>query len=299
MSTTTTRLSVKKPPWLKVPFPGGERYSWIKIRSANLNLNTVCEEAKCPNIGECWNGGTATFMLMGDTCTRGCRFCSVNSAKNPGPLDTQEPKKLAETVKNMDLRYVVLTTVDRDDLPDQGASHIARCIRSTQRACPEMLIEMLMPDFQGNTKLVQQVINARPAVLAHNLETVRRLTPKVRDSRAGYDQSLDVLRYLKQHCPEGYTKSSLMLGVGERRAETLQAMEDLRDVGVDFLTIGQYLQPTKKHLKVENFVHPDEFNELARLGDKMGFEYVASGPLVRSSYKAAEFYIERKIRGNA
>ena len=299
MSTTTTRLSVKKPPWLKVPFPGGERYSWIKIRSANLNLNTVCEEAKCPNIGECWNGGTATFMLMGDTCTRGCRFCSVNSAKNPGPLDTQEPKKLAETVKNMDLRYVVLTTVDRDDLPDQGASHIARCIRSTQRASPEMLIEMLMPDFQGKTELVQQVINARPAVLAHNLETVRRLTPKVRDSRAGYDQSLDVLRYLKQHCPEGYTKSSLMLGVGESHAETLQAMEDLRDVGVDFLTIGQYLQPTKKHLKVENFVHPNEFDELARLGDKMGFEYVASGPLVRSSYKAAEFYIERKIRGNA
>jgi lipoic acid synthetase len=238
-------------------------------------------------------------MLMGDTCTRGCRFCSVNSAKNPGPLDTQEPKKLAETVKNMDLRYVVLTTVDRDDLPDQGASHIARCIRSTQRASPEMLIEMLMPDFQGNTELVQQVINARPAVLAHNLETVRRLTPKVRDSRAGYDQSLDVLRYLKQNCPEGYTKSSLMLGVGESHAETLQAMEDLRDVGVDFLTIGQYLQPTKKHLKVENFVHPNEFDELARLGDKMGFEYVASGPLVRSSYKAAEFYIERKIRGNA
>jgi len=299
VSTTTSRLSVKKPPWLKVPFPGGERYSWIKIRSANLNLNTVCEEAKCPNIGECWNGGTATFMLMGDTCTRGCRFCSVNSAKNPGPLDTQEPKKLAETVKNMDLRYVVLTTVDRDDLPDQGASHIARCIRSTQRASPEMLIEMLMPDFQGNTELVQQVINARPAVLAHNLETVRRLTPKVRDSRAGYDQSLDVLRYLKQNCPEGYTKSSLMLGVGESHAETLQAMEDLRDVGVDFLTIGQYLQPTKKHLKVENFVHPNEFDELARLGDKMGFEYVASGPLVRSSYKAAEFYIERKIRGNA
>ncbi len=299
MSTTTTRLSVKKPPWLKVPFPGGERYSWIKKRAANLNLNTVCEEAKCPNIGECWNGGTATFMLMGDTCTRGCRFCSVKTAKIPGALDAEEPRKLAGTVKNMDLRYVVLTTVDRDDLPDQGASHIARCIRSTQRACPEMLIEMLMPDFQGNTKLVQQVINARPAVLAHNLETVRRLTPKVRDSRAGYDQSLDVLRYLKQHCPEGYTKSSLMLGVGERRAETLQAMEDLRDVGVDFLTIGQYLQPTKKHLKVENFVHPDEFNELARLGDKMGFEYVASGPLVRSSYKAAEFYIERKIRGNA
>ncbi|MDP7176638.1 MAG: lipoyl synthase, partial [SAR324 cluster bacterium] len=297
--TTTTRLSPKKPPWLKVPFPGGERYSWIKKRAANLNLSTVCEEANCPNIGECWNGGTATFMLMGDTCTRGCRFCSVKSAKNPGALDPEEPKKLAETVNNLALNYVVLTTVDRDDLPDQGASHIARCIRSTQRACPEMLIEMLMPDFQGKTELVQQVINARPAVLAHNLETVRSLTDRVRDSRASYDQSLDVLRYLKQQCPDGYTKSSLMLGVGESRTETLQAMKDLRDVGVDFLTIGQYLQPSKKHLKVEKFMHPDEFDELALQGDKMGFEYVASGPLVRSSYKAAEFYIERKIRGNA
>ena len=299
MSTTTNRLSAKKPPWLKVPFPGGERYSWIKKRAANLNLSTVCEEANCPNIGECWNGGTATFMLMGDTCTRGCRFCSVKSAKNPGALDAEEPKKLAETVNNLALKYVVLTTVDRDDLPDQGASHIARCIRSTQRACPEMLIEMLMPDFQGKTELVQQVINARPAVLAHNLETVRSLTGKVRDSRASYDQSLDVLRYLKQQCPDGYTKSSLMLGVGESRTETLQAMKDLRDVGVDFLTIGQYLQPSKKHLKVEKFMHPDEFDELALQGDKMGFEYVASGPLVRSSYKAAEFYIERKIRVNA
>ena len=299
MSTTTNILSPKKPPWLKVPFPGGERYSWIKKRAANLNLSTVCEEANCPNIGECWNGGTATFMLMGDTCTRGCRFCSVKSAKNPGALDPEEPKKLAETVKNLALKYVVLTTVDRDDLPDQGASHIARCIRSTQRACPEMLIEMLMPDFQGKTELVQQVINARPAVLAHNLETVRSLTDRVRDSRASYDQSLDVLRYLKQQCPDGYTKSSLMLGVGESRTETLQAMKDLRDVGVDFLTIGQYLQPSKKHLKVEKFMHPDEFDELALQGDKMGFEYVASGPLVRSSYKAAEFYIERKIRVNA
>jgi len=299
VSATTTRLSPKKPPWLKVPFPGGESYSWIKKRAANLNLSTVCEEANCPNIGECWNGGTATFMLMGDTCTRGCRFCSVKSAKNPGALDPEEPKKLAETVKNLALKYVVLTTVDRDDLPDQGASHIARCIRSTQRACPEMLIEMLMPDFQGKIELVQQVINARPAVLAHNLETVRSLTDRVRDSRASYDQSLDVLRYLKQQCPDGYTKSSLMLGVGESRTETMQAMKDLRDVGVDFLTIGQYLQPSKKHLKVEKFMHPDEFDELALQGDKMGFEYVASGPLVRSSYKAAEFYIERKIRVNA
>ena len=299
MQTESTKKTAKKPPWLKVPFPGGERYSWIKKSARNLKLHTVCEEANCPNIGECWNGGTATFMLMGDTCTRGCRFCAVNSSNNPGILDAEEPKKLSETVKKMDLKYVVLTTVNRDDLLDQGAAHIARCIRSTKRACPDMLIEILIPDFQGKIELVQKVINAQPADLAHNLETVRRLTHIVRDARAGNDQSLRVLRYLKQNCPQGYTKSSLMLGVGESRKETIKAMKDLREVGVDFLTIGQYLQPSKRHLKVKKYVPPEEFDELAELGDIMGFEYVASGPLVRSSYKAAEYYIERKIQGNA
>ena len=296
MQTEKTKITSKKPPWLKVPFPGGERYSWIKKNARNLKLSTVCEEALCPNIGECWNGGTATFMLMGNTCTRGCRFCAVSSAKKPEILDADEPKKLSETIKEMDLRYVVLTTVDRDDLLDQGAEHIARCIRSAQRACPDMLIEMLIPDFQGKTELVQKIINTQPAVLAHNLETVRSLTPFVRDVRAGYDQSLNVLRYLKQNHPEGYTKSSLMIGIGESQKETIRAMKDLRDVGVDFLTIGQYLQPSKKHLKVKKFVPPEDFDKLAELGEKLGFEYVASGPLVRSSYKAAEFYIEQKIR---
>lgn len=299
MTTVPAKHYSKKPPWLKVPFPGGDRYSWIKSRSTRLNLSTVCEEANCPNIGECWNGGTATFMLMGDTCTRGCRFCAVKSAKYPPALDADEPSKLAGTIKKMNLNYVVLTTVNRDDLPDQGASHIARCIKATQRTTPRLLIEMLMPDFRGEIELVQQIIDASPAVLAHNLETVRRLTPEVRDYRADYDQSLEVLRYLKTNCPEGYTKSSLMLGLGESRREILQAMDDMRDAGVDFLTIGQYLQPTRKHLKVLKFLHPDEFNELGQIGDKMGFDYVASGPLVRSSYKAAEFYIERKIRGTA
>lgn len=299
MTTVPAKHYSKKPPWLKVPFPGGDRYSWIKSRSTRLNLSTVCEEANCPNIGECWNGGTATFMLMGDTCTRGCRFCAVKSAKYPPALDADEPSKLAGTIKKMNLNYVVLTTVNRDDLPDQGASHIARCIKATQRTSPRLLIEMLMPDFRGEIELVQQIIDASPAVLAHNLETVRRLTPEVRDYRADYDQSLEVLRYLKTNCPEGYTKSSLMLGLGESRREILQAMQDMRNAGVDFLTIGQYLQPTRKHLKVLKFLHPDEFNELGQIGDKMGFDYVASGPLVRSSYKAAEFYIERKIRGTA
>ena len=299
MTTVPAKHYSKKPPWLKVPFPGGDRYSWIKSRSTRLNLSTVCEEANCPNIGECWNGGTATFMLMGDTCTRGCRFCAVKSAKYPPALDADEPSKLAGTIKKMNLNYVVLTTVNRDDLQDQGASHIARCIKATQRTTTRLLIEMLMPDFRGEKELVQQIIDASPAVLAHNLETVRRLTPEVRDYRADYDQSLEVLRYLKTNCPEGYTKSSLMLGLGESRREILQAMDDMRDAGVDFLTIGQYLQPTRKHLKVLKFLHPDEFNELGQIGDQMGFDYVAAGPLVRSSYKAAEFYIERKIRGTA
>ncbi len=299
MTTVPAKHYSKKPPWLKVPFPGGDRYSWIKSRSTRLNLSTVCEEANCPNIGECWNGGTATFMLMGETCTRGCRFCAVKSAKYPPALDADEPSKLAGTIKKMNLNYVVLTTVNRDDFQDQGASHIARCIKATQRTSPRLLIEMLMPDFRGEKELVQQIIDASPAVLAHNLETVRRLTPEVRDYRADYDQSLEVLRYLKTNCPEGYTKSSLMLGLGESRREILQAMDDMRDAGVDFLTIGQYLQPTRKHLKVLKFLHPDEFNELGQIGDQMGFDYVAAGPLVRSSYKAAEFYIERKIRGTA
>ena len=299
MTTASAKCYSKKPPWLKVPFPGGDRYSWIKSRSTRLNLSTVCEEADCPNIGECWNGGTATFMLMGNTCTRGCRFCAVKSAKYPPALDDDEPSKLAGTIKKMNLNYVVLTTVNRDDLPDQGASHISRCIKATQKTSPRLLIEMLMPDFRGEKELIQKIIDAAPAVLAHNLETVRRLTPEIRDYRADYEQSLEVLRYLKTNCPKGYTKSSLMLGLGESWREILQAMEDMRDAGVDFLTIGQYLQPTRKHLKVVKFLHPDEFNELGQIGDELGFDYVASGPLVRSSYKAAEFYIERKIRGTA
>ena len=299
MTTAPAKHYSKKPPWLKVPFPGGDRYSWIKNHSTRLNLNTVCEEANCPNIGECWNGGTATFMLMGDTCTRGCRFCAVKSAKYPNVLDADEPSKLADTIKKMNLNYVVLTTVNRDDLPDQGASHISRCIKATQKTSSRLLIEMLMPDFRGEKELIQKIIDASPAVMAHNLETVRRLTPEVRDYRADYEQSLEVLRYLKTNCPKGYTKSSLMLGLGESRREILHAMEDMRDAGVDFLTIGQYLQPTRKHLKVVKFIHPDEFNELGQIGDELGFHYVASGPLVRSSYKASEFYIERKIRGTA
>jgi len=297
MSGLKSNLFQRKPYWLKVPIPGGKNFYSIKKSVSNLNLSTVCEEANCPNIGVCWKGGTATFMMMGDTCTRGCRFCSVKSGKIPRVLNPKEPMNLAEAVKKMNLKYVVLTTVDRDDLPDQGASHIARCIRYIKKYCPEILIEILMPDFQGEKKLIQKVINSKPSVLAHNLETVRRLSSKVRDSRASYDQSLEVLNFLKNGNSKILTKSSLMLGLGESRKETIEAMVDLKNVGVDFLTIGQYLQPTKKQLKVEKFLHPKEFDEFSSIGEKMGFEYVASGPLVRSSYKAAEFYLERKIRG--
>ena len=181
MTTAPAKYYSKKPPWLKVPFPGGDRYSWIKSRSTRLNLSTVCEEANCPNIGECWNGGTATFMLMGDTCTRGCRFCAVKSAKYPPALDAYEPSKLAGTIKKMNLNYVVLTTVNRDDLPDQGASHISRCIKATQKTSSRLLIEMLMPDFRGEKELIKKIVDASPTILSHNLETVRRLTPEVRD----------------------------------------------------------------------------------------------------------------------
>lgn len=301
MTTTTSTRKPRspKPPWLKVGLPHGEKYNWIKGKSKTLQLSTVCQEANCPNIGECWSGGTATFMMMGDTCTRGCRFCSVDTARNPAPLDIEEPRKLAETIANMDLTYVVLTSVDRDDLPDQGARHIAASIRAIKLKNPGLLIEMLMPDFCGATDLVQKVIDSDPDVLAHNIETVERLTHPVRDRRAGYQQSLDVLAYIKQASPNLYTKSSLMLGVGEAKEEVLKAMEDLRTVGVDFLTLGQYLQPNSRKLPVFRFVHPDEFEEFAVIGKEMGFEYVASGPLVRSSYRAAEFYIERKIKATS
>ena len=296
MPSTKPDPTARKPAWLKRTIPSGDRYTWIKRRARELDLHTVCEEARCPNIGECWQGGTATFMLMGDTCTRGCRFCAVKTSRRPGPLDKGEPAKIAATIAAMDLDYVVLTTVDRDDLPDQGAAHIAATITATRRACPELLIEVLGGDFRGQMDLVDQVIAARPAVFAHNLETVERLTPTVRDPRAGYRQSLAVLAHSKQTAPQLPTKSSLMLGLGETRDEVLAAMQDLRTVGVDFLTLGQYLQATAGKLPVQDYVHPDVFAELERSGLAMGFRYVAAGPLVRSSYRAAEYWLTQAIK---
>tara|TARA_B100000575_G_scaffold23849_1_gene16203 strand:- start:665 stop:1549 length:885 start_codon:yes stop_codon:yes gene_type:complete len=285
-----------KPPWLKVKAPGGERYTWIKNQARDLGLHTVCEEAHCPNIGECWSSGTATFMVMSDICTRGCKFCAVNTKRIGPPLDTGEPAKLAQTIAAMGLDYVVVTSVNRDDLEDQGANHFAECIRSIRVSSPQTLIEVLIPDFQGRRDLVRRVIDADPEVIAHNIETVERLTSRVRDRRAGYRQSLDVLQSIKESRPNMATKSSIMVGIGETEHEVLEAMADLRAVGCDFLTVGQYLQPSGMHLKVQEFVTPEQFERYRELGEGLGFRYVASGPLVRSSYKAGEFFIRQHLK---
>ncbi|MDX2470396.1 MAG: lipoyl synthase, partial [SAR324 cluster bacterium] len=237
------------------------------------------------------DSGTATFMLLGQECTRACRFCSVVTLAKPALPDPEEPKKLAASVSQLKLKYAVLTTVDRDDLPDQGAAHIAKCINSLHLAQPNLFIELLMPDFQGENVLIEQMADLPLKVLGHNLECVESLTCKVRDPRASYEQSLKVLRVIKQAKPQMLTKSSLMLGLGETKEEVLEAMADLRSVGVDYLTLGQYLQPTKTKLPVERYVTPEEFKNFQVLGEEMGFAYVASGPLVRSSYKAFEFYM--------
>lgn len=291
-----TRQRQPKPPWLKVKAPGGERYQHIKNRARQLKLATVCEEAQCPNIGECWSGGTATFMVMGEICTRGCRFCAVQTRRKGVDLDPEEPTNVAQAIAEMELDYVVVTSVDRDDLELQGADHFAACIREIRRLNPNTLVEVLIPDFCGREDLLKMVVDAKPNVLAHNVECIRRLTSKVRDPRAGYDQSLEVLRRVKEMDPEMHTKSSIMVGVGEEEHEVIETMQDLRNIGVDFLTIGQYLQPNQKLLKVDKFIPPDVFEAYEQKGLEMGYIYVASGPLVRSSYKAGEFFIANHLR---
>lgn len=280
-----------KPSWLRVKMPGSERYHQIRKRARELRLSTVCEEARCPNIGECWGGGTATFMVMGDTCTRGCRFCAVKTRRNGVPLDPDEPANVAMSIREMDLDYVVLTSVDRDDLDDGGSGHFAACIRETRIASPKTMVEVLIPDFRGHVGQLLTVVEAEPEVLAHNVETVERLSPSVRDPRANYAQSLELLSNTKMIDPNRYTKSAIMVGLGEKESEVVECMRHLREVDCDFLTIGQYLQPTKRHLKVEEFVHPDQFEAYRVIGEELGFKYVASAPLVRSSYKAGEFFI--------
>ncbi len=289
-------LAERKPAWLRVRPPAGENYVHLKTLFRSLDLHTVCEEAHCPNVGECWGGGTATIMLMGDTCTRGCRFCAVKSGNPHGVLDFGEPEKVAMALAEMDLSYVVLTSVDRDDLPDGGAAHFAATVRAIKTRRPEMLVEALIPDFQGDLEAVRQVVESGVDVLDHNVETVERLQGTVRDRRANYAQSLAVLRGAKAMREGLFTKSSIMLGLGETRDEILQTMRDLRANDVDILTLGQYLRPSDWHLVVNEYVPPEIFDELRGIGESMGFAYVAAGPLVRSSYRAGEFFMEKVIR---
>jgi lipoic acid synthetase len=284
-----------KPNWLKVRAPAGENYNRIKNMLGELKLATVCQEAKCPNMGECWSGGTATFMLMGDVCTRGCKFCHIKTSARPGNLDPLEPEKVAYSIAQMDLEYVVITSVDRDDLADQGSNHFARTIRTIKKLDPELIVEILTPDFRGNRECVDLIVESQPDVFAHNVETVERLQKKVRDPRANYQQSLSVLRMVKEKNPKTYTKTSLMLGLSETDEEVLQTLKDLRDIECDVITFGQYLQPTPKHLKVEEYVTPEKFKHWQTVAESMGFLYVASGPLVRSSYRAGEFFMKGKI----
>ncbi len=292
---TASEARQRKPEWIKVRIPSGSEYQKLKEISSTLKLATVCEEAKCPNIGECWSGGTATFMVMGDTCTRGCRFCAVNTGNPNGWLDNEEPQKLADTVRDSHWEYIVLTSVDRDDLPDGGAGHFKACIEAVKKAKPDIISEVLIPDFQGQIEPLKTLLSAGAEVVAQNIETVERLTHPVRDRRAGYQQTLTLLKRVKELSPETYTKSSIMLGLGETDDEVKQCMQDLRNYGVDILTLGQYLQPSKKHLNVERFVTPAEFDAWEELALEMGFLYCASGPLVRSSYKAGEYFLKNRI----
>lgn len=290
--STNQPAKLAKPNWLKVRAPAGENYERIKALATDLKLATVCQEARCPNMGECWSGGTATFMLMGDVCTRGCRFCAVKTGNPKGKIDNEEPEKLGFAIAQMGLEYVVLTSVDRDDLPDQGADHFARAIATIKANDPKLIVEVLTPDFRGQLDCIETLVRAKPDVFAHNVETVERLTKRVRDPRATYRQSLSVLKMVKDIDSTRYTKSSLMLGLGEEKEEVLQALRDLREVDCDVVTFGQYLQPTSRHLKVERYVTPEEFEDWQRISEEMGFLYVASGPLVRSSYRAGEFFMK-------
>ena len=287
---------VNKPAWIKAPLPTGPRYQALKAMVRELRLHTVCQEALCPNIGECWTHGTLTVMILGDICTRACKFCAVHTGNPKGLVDPEEPRRVAEAIARMGVRYVVLTSVDRDDLPDGGASHFAATIRAIKERAPGVLVEALTPDFQGDLKAVETVLAANPEVYAQNLETVRRLTPKVRDPRAGYEQTLKVLAHAKKVRPDILTKSSLMLGLGETEEEILEAMRDLRAAGVDILTLGQYLRPTPAHLPVARYVPPEDFKRYEAWGYELGFREVFAGPLVRSSYRADRVFLEATQR---
>ena len=278
--------AARKPSWLKIRIPSGAEYTRVKRTVREHRLATVCEESMCPNIGECWSNGTATLMLMGAVCTRACQFCAVDTGNPQGWLDPEESAHAARSVELMGLKYVVLTSVDRDDLPDGGASHYAQCVAAIKERCPNTAVEALTPDFAGDLRSVQRVVDSGLDVFAQNLETVRRLTHPVRDPRASYDQTLNVLAHTKQLRPEVLTKTSLMLGLGESESEIREALEDLRAIDLNIVTLGQYLRPTKNHLAVERYVSPEEFEQYRKWGLDLGFLEVVAGPLVRSSYRA-------------
>ena len=287
----------RKPHWLAVKLGGGGEFPDVRRVLRKYRLHTVCEEARCPNIGECWGEGTATFMILGDTCTRHCKFCATRTGNPRGLVDEDEPERLRDAVSELGLDYVVITSVTRDDLPDGGASIFARTVRLLKELPSPPRVELLIPDFRGDRAALEEVVGAGPDVVAHNLETVRRLTPIIRDRRASYDVSLEVLRLLKEIKPDLYTKSGLILGMGETRDEIIESLRDMRERGVDFVTMGQYLRPTLKHLPVDRFLTPDEFRELEEIALSMGFLYAASGPLVRSSYRAGEFFVQSLLKG--
>lgn len=278
--------ALRHPPWLRVRIPAGETYQWLRQLMRQAALHTVCEEANCPNIGECWSRRTATFLIMGDTCTRNCRFCNVRTGR-PAPLDPDEPERIAQVVEEMGLRHAVVTSVDRDDLPDGGASHFAAVIRAIRARRPECTVEVLIPDFRGRVEPLKVVMDEHPDILNHNVETVPRLFRTVQP-QCRYEWSLAVLENAKRLWPQAVTKSGLMVGLGESVDEVLEVMSDLRRVEVDILTIGQYLQPTREHLPVARYYTPEEFAFFRERGYEMGFRWVASAPLVRSSYNAEE-----------
>jgi len=286
-----------KPEWLKIKFVQNDNFSGIKETLNKHKLHTVCESAHCPNISECWSGGTATFMLMGDVCTRGCKFCAVKTGNPRKELDRDEPRKLAEAIAEIRLfDYVVLTSVNRDDLDDGGSLHLKKCIEEVKKAYPEIIVEILIPDFKGAVKDLKNIIDAGPEVIAHNIETVERLQKKVRDPRANYGQSLSVLENVKKLNPKIYSKSAIMLGFGETDEEVIQSMKDLRRVDCNILTIGQYLRPSDWHIPINNFVSPEKFKYFEQKALELGFLYCASGPFVRSSYRAGELFMKNILR---
>ncbi len=280
---------MRKPDWLKVKIPSGKEFNAVRDVLKKHRLHTVCEEALCPNRAECWGSKTATFMVLGNVCTRNCGFCSVKSGKHGQTINEREPKELAIAVRELGLEYVVITSVDRDDLVDLGAGHFANCIEAVRKENPNVIIEVLTPDFQGKKELIAKIVNAKPTVFAHNIETVKEFE-SVRDARAGYETSLKVLRTVNEMNRKIFTKSSIMLGLGENNEQVLEAMDGLRKVDCDFLVISQYLQPTKKQVQVKRFVEPKEFMKLKKTALKKGFKFVVSEPLARTSYKVGEFF---------